>query len=148
MTAPYKSLPKPERLGSLEQATRAAIAREPAMKLGFVAYPGTLFSSEHHYAVFMRGTEPLTARLFKPVLVDAQTGLVTDSRELPWYVTALLVSQPLHFGDYGGMPMKVIWALLDLITIVVLASGLVLFAKRRRTSGLDIDDPLRVGATS
>ncbi len=148
MTAPYKGLPPPERLGSLEQAMRAAMVREPQMKLGFVAYPGTLFSSAHHYAVFMRGTEPLTARLFKPVLVDAQTGQVTDSRELPWYVTALLVSQPLHFGDYGGMPMKVIWALLDLITIVVLTSGLVLFAKRRRTSEVDVDDPLRVGATS
>ena len=148
MTAPYKNLPAPERLGSLEQAMRAAMAREPAMKLGFVAYPGTLFSSAHHYAVFMRGTEPLTARLFKPVLVDARTGEVTDSRELPWYVTSLLVSQPLHFGDYGGMPMKVIWALLDLVTIVVLASGLVLFARRRRTSEVDIDDPLHVGATS
>jgi len=148
MTAPYKTLPPPERLGSLEQAMRAAIAREPTMKLGFVAYPGTLFSSAHHYAVFMRGTEPLTARLFKPVLVDAQTGQVTESRELPWYVTALLVSQPLHFGDYGGMPMKVIWALLDLITIVVLASGLVLWTKRRRSSEVDIDDPLRLGATS
>jgi uncharacterized iron-regulated membrane protein len=147
MTAPYKGQPAPERLGSLEQAVRAAVAHEPAMKLGFVAFPGTLFSSEHHYAIFMRGTEPLTARLFKPVLVDAQTGQVTDSRELPWYVTALLVSQPLHFGDYGGMPMKVIWALLDLVTIVLLTSGLVLWAKRRRTSEVDADDPLRVGAT-
>jgi len=148
MPAPYKNVPPPQRLGSLEQAMRAAMAREPAMKLGFVAYPGTLFSSAHHYAVFMRGTEPLTARLFKPVLVDALTGQVTDSRELPWYLTALLVSQPLHFGDYGGMPMKVIWALLDLITIVVLASGLVLFAKRRRTSEVDVDDPLRLGVPS
>ena len=146
MTAPYKGQPAPERLGSLERAMQAARAREPAMQLGFVAFPGTLFSSEHHYAVFMRGTEPLTARLFKPVLADAVTGEVTDSRELPWYVTALLVSQPLHFGDYGGLPMKVIWALLDVVTIVVLASGLVLWLRRRRSAEIDADDPLRVAA--
>ena len=134
MTAPYKGLSPPARLGSLEQAVRAAKAREPQMNLGFVAFPGTLFSSPHHYAVFMGGTEPLTARLFKPVLVDAQTAQVTDSRELPWYVTALLVSQPLHFGDYGGMPLKIVWALLDVITIVVLGSGLYLWWARRRVA--------------
>jgi len=40
------------------------------------------------------------------------------------------VSQPLHFGDYGGMPLKIIWAVLDAITIVVLGSGLYLWLRR------------------
>ena len=55
---------------------------------------------------------------------------ITASPELPWYLTALLVSQPLHFGDYGGMPMQIIWALLDIATIIVLGSGLYLWLKR------------------
>lgn len=132
MTAPYRHLPPPARPGPLGPVVAAARAREPAMQLGFIAFPGTLFASPHHHAVFMRGTEPLTARLFKPVLVDAQTAQVTDSRALPWYVTALLVSQPLHFGDYGGLPLKIVWAVLDVITIVVLGSGLYLWWARRR----------------
>ena len=132
MTGPYKGLPPPMQLGSLEQSVQAAQALEPGMKLRFIAFPGTAFSSPHHYAVFMRGVTPLTARLFKPVLVDAQTAQITDSRELPWYVTALLVSQPLHFGDYGGMPMKILWALLDVITIIILGSGLYLWLARRK----------------
>jgi uncharacterized iron-regulated membrane protein len=70
------------------------------------------------------------------VLVDAGTARVSDSRELPWYVTAVLVSQPLHFGDYGGLPMKIVWALLDLATIVVLGSGLVLWVKRKQPRSL------------
>ena len=49
---------------------------------------------------------------------------------LPCYLTALLVSQPLHFGDYGGMPMKIIWALLDVAALIVLGSGLYLRLKR------------------
>ena len=102
------------------------------MQLGFVGFPGSRMSSPHHYAVFMRGTEPLTARLLKPVLVDAETGRVTDSRDMPWYMTALLLSQPLHFGDYGGMPLKILWAVLDVITIVVLGSGLYLWFRRRQ----------------
>jgi uncharacterized iron-regulated membrane protein len=129
--APYKNQPPLTQLGSLQTALAAARAVEPDMKIGFIAFPGTTFTSPHHYGVFMRGTEPLTARTFKPVLVDALTGKVTDSRVLPWYLWALLVSQPLHFGDYGGMPMQIIWALLDIITIIVLGSGLYLWLAKR-----------------
>ena len=130
MTAQYKGLPPPERLGSLQAALDAAKAAQPGMRVRFIAFPGTTFSSSHHYGVFLRGDAPLTARLFTPVLVDAQTAQVTDSRALPWYVTALLLSQPLHFGDYGGVAMQILWALLDIATIIVLGSGLYLWLRR------------------
>ncbi|GGD96217.1 hypothetical protein BG57_17790 [Caballeronia grimmiae] len=50
----------------------------------------------------MRGGGILTTRILRPVLVDAFTGALTDSRELPWYLKVLLGSQPLHFGDFGA----------------------------------------------
>ena len=131
IVAPYKGQPPVTQPGSLERAVAAARAAEPHMKLGFVAFPGTTFSSPHHYAVFLRGTEPISSRLVKPVLVDAQSGRVTDRVDLPWYLTALLISQPLHFGDYGGMPMQILWAVLDIITIIVLGSGLYLWLAKR-----------------
>jgi uncharacterized iron-regulated membrane protein len=56
------------------------------------------------------------------VLTDAETGALTAVADLPWYLRALEVSRPLHFGDYGAMPLNIIWGLLDLITIVVLAA--------------------------
>jgi uncharacterized iron-regulated membrane protein len=102
------------------------------MQVGFVAFPGTPFASPHHYGVYMRGNEAFSSRLYKPVLIDAQTGVITDQRDLPWYLTGLLISQPLHFGDYGGGWMKFLWALLDLATIVVLGSGLYLWFQRGR----------------
>lgn len=134
MTAPYKGLPPPSHYASLQASVEAAQAREPTMRLGFIAFPGTDRSSSHHYVMFMRGDSPLTSRLFKPVLIDAQTAKLTDSREIPWYLTTLLISQPLHFGDYGGLPLKIIWLLLDLITIVVLWTGLMLWWKKRANS--------------
>jgi uncharacterized iron-regulated membrane protein len=133
MTAPYQGKPPPTDLASLDAAVATASAAAPDMTPSFVAFPGSLFSSTHHYAVFMRGVTPLTERLIQPVLIDAETATFTDTREVPWYVTALLVSQPLHFGDYGGMPMKIIWAFLDIVTIIVLGSGLYLWLTRRRT---------------
>jgi uncharacterized iron-regulated membrane protein len=132
LLAPWRGMPPVTQAGSLEKAVAAARAREPAMKVAFIAFPGTTFSSPHHYGVFMRGNAALTRRLLKPVLVDAVTGEVSASRPAPWYLDALLLSQPLHFGDYAGAPMQWLWAVLDVATIVVLGSGLYLWMGKRR----------------
>lgn len=132
MLKPYAGQPKVETMASIHDAIVRAERAEPGMKVAFVAFPGTPFTSSHHYGIFMRGEEAFSSRLYKPVLVDAATGEITDRRELPWYLCALLLSQPLHFGDYGGQPMKLLWALLDLGTIVILGSGLYLWLKRSR----------------
>ncbi len=134
MTASYRDKPLVTNLSSVNGAMRTALAAEPGMKPGFVAYPGTILSSKAHYAVFLRGNTPVTSRMLKPVLIDAESGQVTDSRDMPWYVSTLLLSQPLHFGDYGGMPLKILWAVLDIFTIAVLWTGVYLWFRRRRTA--------------
>lgn len=142
MTAPYRDKPplQPGELGSVQKAVDTAQATLPKLEFSFVSFPGTLFSSPHHYNVFMRGTSPLTRRLITPVLIDARSGALTDTRPLPWYITSILVSQPLHFGDYGGMPLKIVWALLDAVTIVVLGSGLYLWLVKRRRVRPEAED--------
>ncbi len=144
MTAPYKNLPPPANFASVQAGVDVAKTLEPDMNLAFIAFPGTAFSSQHHYGVFMNGNTPLTARLYKPVLIDAQTAELTDSREIPWYMTAFLISQPLHFGDYGGMTLKVIWAILDILTIIVLWTGLMLWWKKRNQDVPDIETQIRL----
>lgn len=134
MTAQYQNEPPVERLGSADAAVKTALAAVPGTELSFMAFPGTYYSSPHHYVAFMYGATPLTSKLLTPVLIDASTGAFVDSRSLPWYVKALLLSQPLHFGDYGGMVLKIIWALLDLLAIVVLGSGVYLWIKKRNVS--------------
>jgi uncharacterized iron-regulated membrane protein len=131
MLARYRGLPPLTRPGSLEKAFANARARRPDMKIAFIAFPGTAWASEHHYGVFLRGRTALTSRLVQPVLVDAVTGEVTASRETPWYMKTLLLSQPLHFGDYGGVPLQWLWAALDVLTIIVLGSGLYLWLGKR-----------------
>ncbi|MBX3654650.1 MAG: PepSY domain-containing protein [Ramlibacter sp.] len=133
LLAPYRGLPivPTDERAPVQAAMEAALARAPGTRVSFIAFPGTAFSSPHHLTFYLHGTAPLTSRLLQPVLVDARTAEVTAAPRLPWYLATLLVSQPLHFGDYGGLPMKVLWALLDLITIVVLGSGLYLWFQRR-----------------
>lgn len=120
---------------SLDAAVARAKQALPGMKLQFVAFPGTDYSTDHHYAVFFHGDTPLTTHLTTPALIDARTGELAAVAPTPWYVKALSLSQPLHFGDYGGLALKILWALLDIATIVILASGLYLWlAKGRRKS--------------
>jgi uncharacterized iron-regulated membrane protein len=119
-------------VASLDKIVRNAATAAPGMEIAFIAFPGTPFSSSHHFAAFMRGDQPLTSRLLKPVLLDAETAAVADTRDLPVYLKAVFISQPLHFGDYGGLPLKIIWALLDVFTIVVIGSGLYLYVARWR----------------
>lgn len=134
MTSAYDDRPalSLDRYGSLDAAMAAARRARPGNNPQFIAFPGGAFSSKHHYAVFLQGDTPLTERLLTPALIDAESGRLTDVRPLPWYMQALLLSEPLHFGDYGGLPLKLLWAILDLFTIAVLASGLYLWFGRRR----------------
>ena len=140
MIAPYQGRPVPERFASVDAAVATAMAAAPGTRPQFVAFPGVRFSSNHHYAVWLRGATPATQQLLTPALIDSQTGDLTAMASMPWYMVMLRLSQPLHFGDYGGMPMKILWAVLDLVTIVILGSGLYLWLGRGRTS---IDARLR-----
>ena len=147
MTAQYRDRTPPKTPSSLQAAVETARRAVPGMTPSFVAFPGSFFTSKSHYGVFLHGDTPLTSRLLKPALVDAETGALTDTRAMPWYVSALLISQPLHFGDYGGMPLKIIWALLDVLTIMVLVTGLYLWLRRRR-AGLSVDRAIASGSAA
>lgn len=138
MTQAYagKGAVTPDRYGSIDRAMAAARKEIPGNNPQFIAFPGGAFSSRHHYAVFFQGDTPLTERLLTSALIDAETGKLTDARPMPWYTMALALSQPLHFGDYGGLPLKILWAILTLFTMIILGSGLYLWLGKR-SSGTD-----------
>lgn len=146
MTRAYAGRPPPPpgRHRSLDAAMATARRALPGVSPQFIAFPGGSFSSRHHLAMFFQGATPLTRHLLTVALIDADTGALTEARAMPWYFKALSLSRPLHFGDYGGLPMKLLWALLDLFAIAVLGSGVVLWLGRRRAP---LDRRLREVAT-
>ena len=133
MTRAYAGSPAldPKDYGSLDTAMAAARAALPGRSPQFIGFPGGAWSSPHHYAVFFQGDRPLTSHLLTPALIDARTGELTDARAMPALNQALMMSKPLHFGDYGGLPLKLIWAVLTLATIWVLWTGILLWLRRR-----------------
>lgn len=115
---------------------RTVQAALPGRNVTSVIFPSQSFSNPHHFLIWTNGNTPLTHRLFTAALVDARTGALTAVAPMPAYLRALQLARPLHFGDYGGLPLKILWALLDLIAIVVLGSGAYLSLGRLRgTSG-------------
>lgn len=115
----------------VQHAADEALARHPHETVASILFPSAARHHPHHYLVWLHGDQPLTRELLVPVLVDAATGAVIDGARLPGYLTALEVSRPLHFGDYGGLPLKVLWLLFDAGAIVVLLSGVYLWIGRR-----------------
>lgn len=135
--APYKGHPPAVKIVTPDVAAAAARHALPGMKVTGIVFPGPM-TSPWHYLVYTKGRTPITSRIFTPVLVDATTGSVTSSTQFPWYIHTIEISRPLHFGDYGGLPLKIIWAALDLIAITVLVSGIVLWVSKGKASRSDI----------
>ena len=129
-----QSPPGQDELASLQGAYDTARQAAPGMTITSVVFPGSDVGSPHDYLFWAKGATPLTGRLFSPVLVDARSGALTTVLAMPWYLRVLELSRPLHFGDYGGLPLRLLWALLDIVTIVVLISGLVLWIRPRASS--------------
>lgn len=132
LLAPYRALPPVSGHGRADAALATAMRAAPGMALSFLAFPGNDFAGPSQFVAFMQGNTPLTSQLLTPVVIDAESSQVLATRELPAYVKALLLSKPLHFGNYGGLPLKCLWLALDLFAIVVLVSGVYLWLARRR----------------
>lgn len=122
----------PARYGSLDAAMASAQRAQGGLLPQFVGFPGGAWSSPRHYAIFFQGDTPLTSHVLTPALVDAETGKLADVRAMPLSMQALMLSKPLHFGDYGGLALKLVWALLDLATIRVLWSGFALWWSKHK----------------
>jgi hypothetical protein len=57
---------------------------------------------------------------------------VFDVRTAPWAARLDAMVAPLHFGNYGGLPVKLAYAVLGLTPGLLSVSGFVLWRLRRR----------------
>jgi uncharacterized iron-regulated membrane protein len=123
----------PSKLIPVDTIISAAVAAVPGKDPAFVFYPGTEYATPRHFTVVQRGHTDLEKRIYTISLVDAESGQVTATRGMPWYMQVLLLSGPFHFGDYAGLPLKLLWAFFDLLTAVAVVSGFIIWIKRTRS---------------
>lgn len=116
--------------------TDAQARAKPGWGVRTVIYPHTDFTTPRHYGVLLGGSEGLDAQMLDVSVVDAETGEVVRELEMPSYLQAVFVSEPLHFGNYGGLPLKLFWTLCTLLTLFITGNGAWLFFDRRRARKL------------
>ncbi len=66
--------------------------------------------------VFLQKRTAFTKKLLTLALVAARTWRFATVLQIPWYMS-------LHFCDYNAMAMSFLWAVLDVLTIVVIGVG-------------------------
>lgn len=129
------ALPDPRQPRATADAVWQAAARAaPHDKVVSVIWPDTDYSTQRHFTVFLSGTQGIRERMYKIALVDGDSGEVAAIREPPWYLQAIWVSQPFHFGDYGGLALKLLWTACTWLTLFITANGAWLWWDRRRRS--------------
>lgn len=114
------------------QVVHSALQALPNTTISYISFPNTEFGINGHYLFLLNGTEALTERLSTLVVINAFSGQLTEIVNLPLYLKIVLLSEPLHFGDYGGVGLKIIWALFALSSLAVSLLGLSSFVMRRR----------------
>lgn len=123
---------QPSRLADPDRVIATARRAMPDRDPQLIIWPNTDFSSPRHFTVLMYGTKPWNERLFDIAVVDAENATLSSARPLPMYLQAVVASGPLHFGDYGGLPLKLLWLASAWLTLFITANGAWLwFAKRR-----------------
>lgn len=109
----------------------AAVAAVEGWQPTTFLFPGSEYSTAQHYLVLLQGTHAFDEKMLQLALVDAQSQQVERVLQLPLYLQAILLSQPLHFGDYGGLALRLLWAGCTLAILFITLNGAWLWWARR-----------------
>lgn len=132
LSATYKTVRETEVAAPFNQVVLNALNALPQSVISYISFPDTEFGIPGHFLLLMNGTTPLTERLSKIVVVNAQSGSLAEIVELPLYLKIVLLSEPLHFGNYGGVFLKFLWSAFTLGSLFVVLMGLFSFLLKRR----------------
>lgn len=130
MIQPYKDRPLPSSVVPIELAISNVSMAKPDARFMGAMFPGSEFSGDHHYGVFTGGKKAWDSKLFEITLVEAATGRALETRVTPWYLKVIMLSEPLHFGDYGGLPLQLFWTLATWLAMFITGNGAWLWWKK------------------
>jgi uncharacterized iron-regulated membrane protein len=115
---------------SVDAAIGAAESDSGEASWAFVAFPDSDLATAWAYSVFLQDTSALGSGAMRLSLVSARAPHQVWRQHVPWYLRALLYSEPLHFGNYGGPWLKSLWVLFTGSSLALVGSGLFLFVRR------------------
>ncbi len=110
---------------------RHAAAIHPEAPISSVTFPGS-FQGPNHYFCFHERQGKL--QQFMPVysLVPMNDPAAADDMQVPLWIDLTMASIPLHFGNYGGLLIKVVYCVLGLGSGFLTVTGAILTFTRWR----------------
>ncbi len=115
----------------IEMLLGQAAARSPGNRFFGLTFPAT---AKAPYVVFMARETPADKRHCDYVYFDRYTGeyVRTWHRGMSFSAGDTLMSLlvPLHFGSFGGIPVKVLWSVLGLAPPLLLVTGMIMWSNR------------------
>lgn len=111
----------------LDEAARIAGLAIPGLEINFIALPATDYS---HISMGGRSWYPLMAQSAEvnPYTRKVDSQFLLGDRSALEFVTESM--RPLHTGDFGGLPIKLIWFFFGLVLTLMVFSGLLIWTKR------------------
>jgi len=144
--ARYAGEPTVTEWSTLDAGIAAAEQSVPGRHWSLVALPGSDFASPRHYTVSLEGGKGLDAHLPAYVVTDAVYPDAVERVQAPWYIEAIALSEPLHFGNYGGLPLKIVWSGFTLVTLGLSITGVWIFFSGRRARRARGEDQKRAAS--
>lgn len=128
---------------TVENVSPATVSVDAVLRQGKKDYP----DFEVNYLRFAGGTLSVLGRTsFDPpyygltysnLQVDPSTGKVKSVaflRDMSWHKRLVTVLKPLHFGDYGGLWVKLLYSLFGMLPGVLAISGFLIWRLRNRNA--------------
>ena len=111
----------------------ASVVRSaPGKVISYVSFPESEYGIRGHYLFLVNGESGIDQKLSELLVVSQETARLEETVRLPLYMKIVMLSEPLHFGDYGGWVLKVIWAVFTLASLAVTLLGVYSFVMKRR----------------
>ncbi len=125
-------------LASLSQLIKQVQDKIVDAKITFISFPSSEFGVEGNFVFLLEKIWLNREQASHVVVGDPQLGAIKEIVEIPFYLKALVLSQPLHFGDFGGLPLKLVWFFFALMSLFVMLMGIGSYYiknKKKKSSG-------------
>ncbi|MCO5143999.1 MAG: PepSY domain-containing protein [Oligoflexia bacterium] len=124
---------------SLANIIRSVFSEKIDSEISYISFPNTEYGIQGHYLILVDSTQAFAQKLSELFVVNNQTAQIAEIVQLPLYLKLVLLSEPLHFGDYGGLFLKIVWAIFTLCSLAVVLFGVYSFYLKRKNRKVNVE---------
>ncbi len=123
----------------VDRVLASARSNFPEKHVRWITFPGGI-QGEHHYVAFAYERTFFLSRIPYVCLINAYDAEVDLTVDLPWWITMIYVAVPLHFGDFGGLGLRLVYCVFGLATGALSITGFAMFYLKRRRKNAPAQD--------